>query len=195
MDLLIATHNPGKRDEIERILKPLGVNVVLPDEMGIDLPQVDETGETFEQNAMLKAVSGCSFSGMPCISDDSGLCIDALNGAPGVYTARYGGEDLPFPEKIKKLLDEMADVPSDKRSARFVCCVCCVFPDGTRITSRGECEGSIAYKASGTTGFGFDPVFVVDGRSFSEFSDEEKDNVSHRGKALRLFASRLKETL
>lgn len=195
MDFLIATHNKKKREELHRILAPLGVNVFLASEKGIDLREAEETGETFEENAMLKAVSGCEDGNMPCIADDSGLCIDALNGRPGVYSARYHGEDTPYPEKIACLLEEMKDVPEEKRTARFVSTVACVFPDGRSFVVRGECEGSIGYEMKGSNGFGFDPVFMVGEKSFAELTAEEKDAVSHRGNSLRALAEKLKEYL
>lgn len=193
MDFLIATHNKKKREELHRILAPLGVNVWLASEKGIELREVEETGTTFEENAMLKAVSGCEDGHMPCIADDSGLCIDALDGRPGLFSARYHGEDTPYPEKIGYLLEEMKDVPDEKRTARFVSTVACVFPDGRSFTVRGECEGKIGYEMIGSNGFGFDPVFMVGDRSFAEFTSEEKDAISHRGNSLRALAEELKK--
>ncbi len=193
MDFLIATHNKKKREELHRILAPLGVNVYLASEKGIDLKEVEETGATFEENAMLKAVSGCKDGNMPCIADDSGLCVDALDGRPGVYSARYHGEDTPYPEKMGFLLDELKDVPDEKRTARFVSTVACVFPDGRSFTVRGECEGKIGHEMRGANGFGFDPVFMVGEKSFAELSSEEKDAISHRGNSLRALAEELKK--
>ncbi len=193
MDFLIATHNKKKREELHRILAPLGINVYLASEKGITLNKVEETGETFEENAMLKAVSGCKDGNMPCIADDSGLCVDALNGRPGVYSARYHGEDTPYPEKIGYLLDEMKDVTDNDRTARFVSVAACAFPDGRSFTVRGECEGRIGYDMRGNNGFGFDPVFMVGDKSFAELSSEEKDAISHRGNSLRALAEKLKE--
>ena len=193
MDFLIATHNKKKREELHRILAPLGINVYLASEKGITLNEVEETGETFEENAMLKAVSGCKDGNMPCIADDSGLCVDALNGRPGVYSARYHGEDTPYPEKIGYLLNEMKDVTDNDRTARFVSVAACAFPDGRSFTVRGECEGKIGYDMRGNNGFGFDPVFMVGEKSFAELSSEEKDAISHRGNSLRALAEKLKE--
>lgn len=193
MDFLIATHNKKKREELHRILAPLGVNVYLASEKGIELREVEETGVTFEENAMLKASSGCEDGNMPCVADDSGLCVDALDGRPGLFSARYHGEDTPYPEKISYLLDELKDVPDEKRTARFVSTVACVFPDGRNFVVRGECEGKIGYEMRGTNGFGFDPVFMVGEKSFAEFTADEKDAISHRGNSLRALAEELKK--
>ena len=134
MDFLIATHNMKKRAELERILKPIGVRVLLAEEAGVELTDVEETGVTFEENAFLKADSGCKESGMPCIADDSGLAVDALDGAPGVYSARYAGEHGNDEKNNELLLENLSDVPADKRTARFVSTVCCCFPDGRHMT-------------------------------------------------------------
>ena len=192
MDFLVATHNLKKREELRRILLPLGVQPYLDFECGIILREVEETGKTFEENAMLKAVSGCADSMMPCIADDSGLCVDALDGAPGVYSARFLGEDTPYPEKIARLVELLKNVPEEKRTARFVSAVACVFPDGRRFTVRGECEGKIGFAPKGDGGFGYDPIFYVGEKSFAELTPEEKDAVSHRGNALRKLKEELK---
>ncbi len=191
MDFLIATHNNKKKNELQRILAPLGVSVFTADEKNINLREVEETGETFEENAMLKAVSGCEDSGMPCVADDSGLCVDALDGTPGIYSARFGGEHGNDEKNNEKLLDLLKDVPEEKRTARFVSCVCCVFPDGRQLTVRGTVEGVIGYEQKGSNGFGYDPLFVVGERTFAERSDEEKDELSHRGNALRKLVNQL----
>lgn len=185
MDFLIATHNMGKRDELQRILLPLGINVLVAEEAGISLTEAEETGATFEENAMIKALSALNDSNMPCIADDSGLEVDALGGRPGIYTARYGGEELSYPDKIKKLVEEMKDIPDEKRTARFVSAIACVFPDGRSLTVRGECEGKIGFVPYGNGGFGFDPIFYYNGKSFAELSAQDKDAVSHRGNSLR----------
>lgn len=189
MDFLIATHNMGKRDELQRILKPMGIRVLVAEEAGVTLRDAEETGTTFEENAMIKAVSAAEDSGMPCIADDSGLVVDALDGRPGIYTARYGGEEMPYPEKIKKLVEEMQNVPDEKRTARFVSCIACVFPDGRKLTVRGECEGKIGYEPYGKGGFGFDPIFYCGEESFASLPPEAKDAISHRGNALRRLAA------
>lgn len=191
MDFLIATHNMKKRDELQRILSPLGVRVLTADEAGVDLTDVEETGTTFEENALLKARSGCKEGKMPCIADDSGLCVDALDGAPGVYSARFAGEHGNDDKNNEKLLSLLSDVPPEKRTARFVSTVACVFPDGRELVVRGECEGKIGYEKRGENGFGYDPLFYVGERTFAEFTPEEKDAVSHRGNALRALCKAL----
>lgn len=191
MDFLIATHNLKKRDELQRILSPLGIQVLTADEAGVDLTDVEETGTTFEDNALLKARSGAKEGHMPCIADDSGLCVDALDGAPGVYSARFAGEHGNDAKNNAKLLDLLKDVPKEARTARFVSAVACVFPDGRELTVRGTCEGLIGYEPKGQNGFGYDPLFYVGALTFAEFSPAEKDAVSHRGNALRALANAL----
>lgn len=198
MDFLIATHNMKKRDELSRILKPVGVRALLAEEAGVDLTDVEETGTTFEENAFLKAQSGCLESGMPCIADDSGLAVDALDGAPGVFSARYSGEHGNDDKNNELLLENLKDVPMERRTARFVSAVCCVFPDGRKITVRGECEGKIAFDLKGNGGFGYDPLFLpeeYEGKTMAQLTPEEKDSISHRGKALRLLSKKLEEIL
>lgn len=198
MDFLIATHNMKKRDELSRILKPVGVRALLAEEAGVDLTDVEETGTTFEENAFLKAQSGCLESGMPCIADDSGLAVDALDGAPGVFSARYSGEHGNDDKNNELLLEKLKDVPMEQRTARFVSAVCCVFPDGRKITVRGECEGKIAFDLKGNGGFGYDPLFLpeeYEGKTMAQLTPEEKDAISHRGKALRLLSKKLEEIL
>lgn len=191
MDFLIATHNSKKRDELQRILSPLGIHVLTADEADVDLTDVEETGTTFEENALLKARSGAKEGHMPCIADDSGLCVDALGGAPGVYSARYAGEHGNDVKNNEKLLAALSDVPPENRTAQFVSCVACVFPDGREFTVQGEVKGVIGYEPKGENGFGYDPLFYVGARSFAQFSSAEKDAVSHRGNALRKLAQEL----
>ena len=196
MKFLIATHNIKKRDELSRILKPLGIDAVIASDIGMEITDAEETGTTFAENARIKAESGCRETGLPCIADDSGLCIDALDGRPGVYSARYaGGHDTPYSHKMAVLLDEMKEVPKEKRTARFVSSVCCIFPDGRELCVEGTCEGWIGFEPEGNGGFGFDPVFYVGEKSFATFTPEEKDAVSHRGNSLRLLAEKLPEFL
>ncbi|MBQ7549041.1 MAG: XTP/dITP diphosphatase [Clostridia bacterium] len=195
MKIIIATHNRKKLTELKRILAPLGIEAVIDANVGITLPDVEETGSTFEENAFLKADSGCKVSGLACIADDSGLCVDALGGAPGVYSARYSGIHGDDESNIDKLLTELTDVPDEERTARFVCAVCCVFPNGRKITVRGECEGVILRERHGNSGFGYDPVFRCGDKNFGELSPDEKDGLSHRGKALRKLAEELKNLL
>ena len=192
MEWIIATNNKGKLAEFERILEALGIRAVSQREAGVRL-EVEETGKSFEENAYLKAAAAAKASGQPAVADDSGLEVDALGGAPGVYTARYAGENATDEQNIGKLLAALGDLPADRRGARFVSAICCVLPDGGSFTVRGECEGRIGFERAGTGGFGYDPVFFVGGRSFAQLSAAEKDACSHRGKALRAFAARLRE--
>ena len=170
-------------------MKPIGVRVLLAEEAGVELTDVEETGVTFEENAFLKADSGCKESGMPCIADDSGLAVDALDGAPGVYSARYAGEHGNDEKNNELLLENLSDVPADKRTARFVSTVCCCFPDGRHMTVRGECEGKIAFEPKGEGGFGYDPVFYLPElkKTYAELAPEEKNAISHRARALQAF--------
>ena len=193
MKFIIATKNKKKLAELGRILAPLGIEAVTDDMIGITLSDVEETGKTFEDNARLKAVAACRESGLAAIADDSGLCVDALGGAPGIYSARYGGAHGDDSANNALLLKNMANVPDENRVARFVCVICCVFPDGREITVRGECEGKIAREACGDRGFGYDPLFICDGKCFGTMNADEKDKISHRGKALRLLAKKLPE--
>ncbi len=195
MDFLVATHNLKKREELQRIPSPLGIRVLTAEEAGINLSDVEETGATFEENAFLKADSGCRESGMPCIADDSGLEVDALNGAPGVYSARFAGEHGNDKKNNRLLLEKLQQVPMPQRTARFVSCVCCAFPDGRHFTVRGVCEGRIAFEEHGAGGFGYDPLFLVGEKTFGELTAEEKDRVSHRGNALRQLAKELPQYL
>lgn len=185
MKILIATHNKHKLAEISRILEPMGYEVVTDRDVGIELTDVEENGKTFLENARIKAESGCRESGLPCIADDSGLCVDALGGEPGVYSARYAGNHGDDAANNEKLLLNLKNVPDEKRTARFVCSICVSFPDGSEITAKGVCEGKIGYEYRGNNGFGYDPLFMVGDKSFAEFTAEEKDAVSHRGNALK----------
>ncbi len=192
---IIATHNVKKLAELERILTPLGISVQTASQAGFTLPEVDETGTTFAENARLKAESAMRATGRPAVADDSGLMVDALGGAPGVYSARYAGPDAGDRDRYEKLLCELADVPDDRRTARFVSAVCCVFPDGTSIDVTGTCEGRIARAPRGDGGFGYDPVFLVGDRSYAELTDGEKDQISHRGRALRALQDALRRRM
>lgn len=185
MKIIIATHNKHKLQEMSRILSPMGYEVVTDLDLGIELTDAEENGETFLDNARIKAESGCKESGLPCIADDSGLCVDALNGAPGVFSARYSGVHGDDDGNNKKLLSELQGVPTEKRTAHFACAICVSFPDGSEVTATGKCEGYIGYEKKGTNGFGYDPLFMVGDRSLAEMTAEEKDAISHRGNALK----------
>ena len=190
MKFVLASHNPGKLAEMQSILSGYGVEVVSPAEVGVSL-EVEETGGTFGENAMLKAKAYCEASGLPAIADDSGLCVDALNGGPGVYSARYGGEDLDDRGRCMLLLSNLRGQTT--RAAHFSCAIACAFPDGRTLTAEGRCDGAIAFAPLGDGGFGYDPVFLVPekGKTFGQLSPEEKSAVSHRGKALAAFAAEL----
>lgn len=192
MNLFIATKNESKKKELERILLPLSINVLCEKDLDKPLPEVEENGTTFEENALIKARSACSQTGYVCVADDSGLCVDAIGGQPGIYSARFAGEPTDNEKNNDKLLDMLKDVPKEKRSAKFVCAVACVYPDGKEFTVRGECNGEIAFERQGSGGFGYDPLFISEKGSFGLLSPEEKDAISHRGKALKLLAEKLK---
>ncbi len=195
MKYIIATHNAHKLAEIARILAPLGIEAVTDRDLGIELPEVDETGTTFAENAYLKAASACEFSGLPAIADDSGLAVDALGGEPGVYSARYGGDGLDDNDRNNLLLKNMADIPVGQRQAQFVSAVCCVFPNGDTLRTEGIVRGEIGLAAKGENGFGYDPLFYVGDRTTAEMSPQEKDAISHRGQALAAFAEKLENYL
>lgn len=195
MDFILATNNMKKLEELQRILSPLGVNVLTAKSIGITLPEVEENGSTFEENALIKARSACDITHLPSIADDSGLCVDFLGGAPGIYSARFAGEHGNDEKNNDLLLEKLRDVPMEKRTAHYVCAVCCIFPDGREITVRGECPGFIGFERDGNAGFGYDPLFLVNGRSFGRYSAEEKDKISHRGNALRLLKKELEKIL
>ncbi len=185
MKIIIATHNKHKLTEMSRILSPMGYEVVTDRDLGITLTDAEENGETFLENARIKAQSGCKESGLACIADDSGLCVDYLGGEPGVYSARYSGVHGDDEGNNRKLLEKLEGVPLDKRTAHFACCICVSFPDGSEITAGGKCEGYIGFEKKGENGFGYDPIFMVDDRSLAEMTAEEKDRISHRGNALK----------
>ena len=193
MKLVLATNNPGKVKEFARILEPLGIEVITQKQAGADL-HVEENGETFAENARLKAMAVYRATGLPTVADDSGLCVDALDGKPGVYSARWYGEDTPYAEKNARLIAELEDVPQEKRTARFVCAIAAAFPDGTMKTVRAAMEGRIGYEEKGENGFGYDPIFYLPeyGCTSAELSMEEKNKISHRGKALRLIKDELR---
>ena len=194
MKLVLASKNEKKLKEMNEILSGMGVEVCSQADAGVDV-DVEETGTTFEENSMLKAKAVMEASGLPAIADDSGLCVDALNGAPGVYSARYGGEGLDDAGRYRLLLSSM---PAGKpRTAKFVSVITCCFPNGDVLTARGECPGTIAYAPMGEGGFGYDPVFFLPKlkKTFAQLSAEEKNAISHRGRALEAFQAKLEEYL
>ena len=194
MKFVLATNNAKKLTEMAAILGSLGVEVVSPKDLGIHI-EVEETGTTFAENAMLKAKAICEAAKLPAIADDSGLCVDALNGGPGVYSARYGGEGLDDKGRYMLLLNSMRGQTT--RAAHFACAIACVFPDGDTLTAEGKCHGTIAFAPMGDGGFGYDPVFFVPEyrKTFGQLTAEEKAEISHRGKALSDFAKKLETYL
>ena len=190
MKFILATHNPGKLREMAAILIQYGVEVVSPADVGITV-DVEETGTTFAENAMLKAKAICAAADLPAIADDSGLCVDALNGGPGVYSARYGGEGLDDKGRYTLLLQNMRGQTT--RAAHFACAIACAFPNGDELTAEGRCDGTIAFAPMGEGGFGYDPVFFVPekAKTFGQLTAEEKSAISHRGKALKAFSEKL----
>lgn len=186
MKFVIATHNKNKINEFSRILAPLGIEIA-----SAELSEAEETGKTFMENSYIKAKSACDETGLPCIADDSGLCIDQLGGEPGIYSARYAPEG----ERKRTILKKLEDIPMEKRDAHFSCAICCVFPNGDRVQAEGKCFGKIAFECRGEGGFGYDSIFLYGDKTFAEMSAEEKDEISHRGIALREFSEEIKKYL
>ncbi len=195
MDFILATNNMKKLAEMQRILAPIGVNVVTAKMLGMELPEVVEDGETFEDNAKIKAKSACKITNMPAIADDSGLCVDYLDGAPGIFSARFSGEHGNDEKNNDLLLEKLDGVAEEERGAHYVCAICCEFPDGKEIVVRGECYGKIGFQRDGHEGFGYDPLFLINGKAFGRYTAEEKDKISHRGIALRKLTKELEKVL
>lgn len=191
MKFFIASKNKHKIAEFVRILQPLNIEVISEADLDKPLTEVEENGNTFEENALLKAQGAMLETGLPSIADDSGLCVDYLDGAPGIYSARFAGEPTDNKKNNEKLLTLLKDVPKELRGAHFTSSIVCVFPNGDKITAEGKCNGYIATNYIGNNGFGYDPLFVSSLGSFGEISDAEKDSISHRGVALRIFADKL----
>ncbi|GAB4571348.1 MAG: XTP/dITP diphosphatase [Anaerolineae bacterium] len=183
--VLVGTQNKGKQQEYRELLGDLPIDWCFPEDLGLADFTPDESGLTFDENARLKALGYAEAAGIPALADDSGLEVDALDGAPGVFSARYAGEGATDAERYQKLLQELADVPREKRSARFVCVVALAFPDGRVYTARGTVEGHIGFEPRGDQGFGYDPIFVLpDGRHLAELAADQKHAISHRGRAV-----------
>ena len=193
--IIFATGNEGKMKEIRMILADLGVPVVSMKEAGVSADIVED-GKTFAENAAIKARAIMELTGEIVMADDSGLEIDYLDKAPGIYSARFMGEDTSYTIKNTALLEKLKGVPDEKRTARFVCAIACAFPDGTLLESYGTMEGRIGYEIRGENGFGYDPIFYLPeyGCSSAEISPEKKNELSHRGKALRAMKERLGNT-
>ncbi len=194
MKMVLASKNEHKLAEMRMMLGETGVELVLQSALGVDV-EVEETGTTFEENSMLKAKAVMEATGMPAIADDSGLCVDALSGAPGIYSARYGGGELDDMGRCRLLLENMrGQMP---RTCRFVSVITCCFPGGDTISARGECKGTVAFTPMGDGNFGYDPIFFVpeQKKTFAQMAPEEKNAISHRGNALKIFQMKLENYL
>ena len=196
MKIIFATGNENKLREIRQITENMGIEIVSMMDAGY-YTEVEETGTTFEENAYLKASAIAKKCNLPTLADDSGLEIDYLNKEPGIYSSRFMGEDTPYSVKNAELLRRMEGVPDEKRTARFVCAICLVRPDGSSETVRATMEGRVAYKSAGKNGFGYDPIFFLPERgcTSAELSPEEKNEISHRGKALRMMRDILEKEI
>ena len=195
MKVVLASKNPHKLVEISKITEKFGFDLVLQSELGVDI-DVEETGTTFEENSFLKAEAVMKATGLPALADDSGIAVDALNGEPGIYSARYGfDETLDDWGRMMLLLKNTEDVPDGQRQAQFVCVITFVTPEGKTIQARGEIHGELTREPKGENGFGYDPIFYYPpfGKTTAEVSPEQKNAVSHRGKALELFYEKMKE--
>ncbi len=193
--IIVATCNQDKIKEIRGILAGDGIEYVSLEDEGLKDIDIKEDGSTFEENAVIKAKTVSEATGLMVLADDSGLEVDYLGGAPGIYSARYMGEDTPYTIKNNHIIEELKDAEGDERSARFVCAMACVFPDGRVITTEGKVEGRIAYEEKGGNGFGYDPIFYLPekGCTTAQLKPEEKNAISHRGRALRAMHKRLVE--
>ena len=195
MKVVLASKNPHKLVEIDEITRKLGIELILQSELGVDI-DVEETGTTFEENSFIKAEAVMKATGLPAMADDSGIAVDALNGAPGVYSARYGGDPTMTDHDRKMLLLKNTEqVPDGQRQAQFVCVITMVMPDGQVIQARGEVHGELTREPRGENGFGYDPIFYYPpaGMTTAEMSSEAKHAISHRGNALKVFYEKLKE--
>ena len=192
--IVFATGNKGKIKEIQMIMADTGLEVVSMKDAGI-VVEPEENGTTYEENAMIKARTVAEYTDDIVMADDSGLEIDYLNKEPGIYSARYMGEDTSYRIKNANLIERLGGVPDEQRTARFVCAIAAVLPDGTELTTRAAIEGRIGYEEKGSNGFGYDPIFYVPrfGKTTAELTEEEKNQVSHRGQALELMKKELKK--
>lgn len=187
MDIILASNNANKLKEMKEKLSKYNMNVVSQKEAGFEI-EVEETGTTFEENAVLKATEIYKLTKMPVIADDSGLEIDALDGAPGVYSHRFAGPNATDEDRINKALTLLKDVPEEKRTARFKCVICYIDQNGEKHIFQGTAEGKIGYEPKGNNGFGYDPIFICEkSKTFAELTREEKNEISHRGRAIQKF--------
>ena len=194
--IIMASNNNGKIIEVKQMLKDKDIELLSMKEAGVNI-DIDENGTTFEENALIKAREVMKITGEITIADDSGLEVDYLDKKPGIYSARFMGHDTSYDIKNKAIIDKLEGVEGDQRSARFVCAMAAVFPDGTELVERGTMEGRIAYEIKGDNGFGYDPIMYIPeyGKTSAQLSPDEKNNISHRGKALKKLCDKLKEYL
>ncbi len=195
MKVVLASKNKHKWEEIRKITEKLDIQLIMESELGVDI-DVEETGTTFEENSLLKARAVMEATGLPALADDSGIAVDALNGEPGIYSARYGfDESLDDWGRLQLLLKNMENVPDDRRQGKFVCVITMITPENEIIQARGEVHGMITREPAGEGGFGYDPIFYYPpfGKTLAEVPAEQKNQVSHRAKALNLFYEKLKE--
>lgn len=196
-EMVIATKNKGKVKEFEALFERYGIKITSLLDINEPIPDIEETGTTFKENARLKAEGIAKVLNVPVVADDSGLAVDALEGRPGVYSARYAGEPTDDVKNYEKLLDELRDVPNEKRTARFICALALAIPGKETIFTEGTCEGTIAHEPKGTNGFGYDPVFIPEGYdcTMAQLEQSEKNRISHRYHALLQLEEWLKQQL
>lgn len=197
MKVILASQNRHKLQEIQAILAPYDIELVLQSELGLQI-DVEETGTTFEENSELKARAVMEATGMPAIADDSGICVDVLGGEPGIYSARYGApECVTDQDRLFHLLNNLRGIRSEERTARFVCVITLLWPDGRKLVAKGTCEGLITFEPRGENGFGYDPIFFspAHGCTLAQLSPEEKNKISHRANALNRLEQMLEEVL
>lgn len=190
--IIFASNNKGKIRELKDILSSLGIEVVSQREAGFDI-EADETGTTFAENSAIKAKAIYELAKIPVLADDSGLCVDALDGQPGVYSHRFAGENATDEEKCRYILEKLENVSDEKRTARFICDMCFIDENGREYHAEGKCEGKIGREEKGNNGFGYDPIFVVGNRTLAELEEVEKNQISHRAEALKKMKEILKQ--
>ena len=194
MKVVLASKNKHKWEEIRKITEKLDIQLIMESDLGVDI-DVEETGSTFEENSLLKARAVMEATGLPALADDSGIAVDALNGEPGIYSARYGTPDLDDHGRMELLRHNMENVPDGLRQAKYVCVITMITPEGEIIQARGEVSGEITREAAGSGGFGYDPIFYYPpfGKTLAQVPAEDKNRISHRANALNLFYDKLKE--
>lgn len=194
MKFVFASHNKGKIQEVQEILAPFGIEI---EPIPADFPEIEENGTSFEENAKIKARAVCQATGLPAVADDSGLTVDALDGFPGIHSARWAGPEANDHDRNQLLLEKLLSVPEEQRGAQFVCVAACVFPDGRELAVRGQCRGTILGEEHGSGGFGYDPIFCVPeyGCTFGELAYDVKNSISHRARAFTALGSALRTLL